>query len=199
MKVLIKKEIVAQCLKNLRQRRTHEHFAGYLCLQHRAAASGGIEKLQPNFAAFFDQFFRVSGRPDANPYVKPFINQEPSRDNLWLNRNVAGSYAPSSLRNTLKKVVTVSDGKYSLRSNHAQMAFEHLLLRNRVNAVDLAVVLYRDYPFVGSGLKIEDVVSVFASEFGYGATGGGRTTDFDTLYCVEVPETLNGEWNEIYE
>jgi hypothetical protein len=196
MTFLIKKEVVASCLKNLRQRRTHEHFAGYLCLQQRAAAAGRTDNLQPNFAAFFDEFFRVEGQPDTTPYVKPFINQAPTRENLWLNRNVAGSYAPSSLRNTLKKVVEIVDGKYSLRNNHAQMAFEHLLFGDCVNPVDLAVFLYRDFPFLGSAVKIEDVVSIFATEFGYSIPGGGRNSDFDTLFRMEISETFNQEWIE---
>lgn len=196
MNYLVKKEVVSICLKRLRMRRTHEHFAGYLCLLYRAAAEGATESIQPNFADFFDQFFRVGGRPDAHPYVKPFVNTAPTTSNLWLNRNVAGSYAPSSIRSTFKKVVEVDDGGYSLRHNHVQMAHDNLLHGNPIDVADLAVFLYRDYPIISEHPTIDDLVSTFAIEFGFETSEGERNPDFEILFMLSSSESLQ---HEIFE
>ena len=196
MNHFVKKEVVASCLNRLRQRRTHEHFAGYLCLLYRAAEAGSADNLQPNFSDFFDDFFRVENCPETTPYIKPFINTAPSASNLWLNRNVAGSYAPSSIRSTFKRVVDVTDGRYSLYQNHVQMAFEHLLHGNPLNAFDLAVFLYRDFPLTVAPVTIEDIVSIFAVEFGYEAPDGVRDSAFNILFKVDPPENLNPDFLE---
>ena len=198
MSVLISKPVVAECLRRLRQRRTHEHFPGYLCLTRLAARSGGRLQLRPDFASFFDEFFRVSGRPEGKPYLKPFIRTAATSENLWMNQNVAGSYAPSSIRNTFKKVVQVEGQGYSLRDDHASMALTHLLLEERINALELAVVLYREYPILGDDPTPESLVSVFANEFGYVSESGHFTPDFDLLYSRDVSEVFSAEWREIH-
>lgn len=197
MNYLVKKEVVANSLKSLRMRRTHEHFAGYLCLLYRAAAEGAGEAIQPNFAEFFDAFFRIEGRPDANPYIKPFVNTAPTTSNLWLNRNVAGSYAPSSIRSTFKKVVEVNNGGYSLRRNHIQMAQENLLHGTPINIFDLAVFLYRDYPIISNRPTIEDIVSIFAVEFGFESLAGERNSDFEILFKAPTSESPHADIFEL--
>ena len=199
MNHLINQEAIASCLSRLRQRKTHEHFAGYLCLQYRAASAGRNDSLDPNFVSFFDQFFRVEGSPAGNPYIKPFIKTPPTESNLWLNKNVAGSYAPSSIRSTFKKVVGVKNGKYSLRKNHAQMALEHLLCGVQINAFDLAIFLYRDYPLVGDAITINDFVEVFEIEFGYRMSNGNLNSDFNTLFSKELPQGITDDSIEKYE
>ena len=72
------------------------------------------------------------------PYIKLFTEQKASSKNLWLNENVAGSYAPSSLRpdQPFRQVVNISGRKYSLPTNHAQLAFEHqMCIRDSISNV----------------------------------------------------------------
>ena len=195
----IKKPIVAASLQYLRNQKTHEHFAGYLCLQQRAAALGRLSDLQPSFISFFDYFFKVEGQPSQSPYVKAFISQTPSSSNQWLNKNVAGSYAPSSIRATFKKVVSVSSatGKYSLKEDHAEMALRHLLNGSPLNVYALSIFLYRNFDFLNTTPSIEDSVAVFKAEFGYsiGETTGS-TPEYTTLFNPAAPEFLKGDWFE---
>jgi hypothetical protein len=88
--------VVARSFWRLREQKIHPNFAGYLCLKRTAARDGRTTDLRPDFKAFFDTFLRVSGGSEDRPYLKPF----PSDVKLWFNPNVAGSFAPSSLRPT---------------------------------------------------------------------------------------------------
>jgi hypothetical protein len=199
MNYLIRKEAIAGCLSRLRQRKTHEHFAGYLCLQHKAAALGSNTNLNPNFVRFFDEFFRVDGSPKGAPYVKPFIQTLPSESNLWLNKNVAGSYAPSSIRSTLKRVVNVENGVYSLRENHAQLALEHLLFGVKLNSYDLAIFLYRDYALLDKPSGLDDFLEAFETEFGYKTPEGNLNADYETLFIKDEPPSLTSACIYNYE
>src|SRR5689334_14493103 len=133
MKV-IRKRIVANSFARLRAQKTHTLFAGYLYLQQRATQLGRLDDLQPEFLSFFKKFYFVGNHPLGAPYIKPFTEQKPSTRNLWLNENVAGSYAPSSLRpnQPFRRVVWIEDKKYSLLPDHAERAHLHLLYNERI-------------------------------------------------------------------
>ena len=174
MVYVVRKRIVARCLSRLREQKTHTLFAGYLYLQQRAAQLGRLTDLQPEFLPFFKQFFFVENHPLGAPYIKPFTEQKASTKNLWLNENVASSYAPSSLRpgQPFRHVVHIEGRQYSLPPDHARRAFEHLLYSTPVQVADLAVVLYRDFGLLGDSLTIEDLIAIFTYEFGYAKESG---------------------------
>ncbi|HJT66718.1 MAG TPA: hypothetical protein VJ749_09695 [Pyrinomonadaceae bacterium] len=195
MKV-IRKRIVASSLARLREQKTHTFFAGYLCLQQRAAQLGRLDDLQPDFLAFFKKFFLVDGHPLGAPYIKPFTEQKPSSRNLWLNENVAGSYSPASLRSgqPFRKVVVIDGRKYSLPPNHAERALEFLLYDKRIQVADLATFLYRDFGFEDP-FTIQNLVDIFAYEFGYSnETGGSHNANFRRLYSLETARTWDADW-----
>ncbi len=199
MPYVIRKRIVAQCLSRLRKQKTHTLFPGYLYLQQRASQLGRLDDLRPEFLPFFKQFFLVGNHPLGAPYIKPFTEQRASARNLWLNENVAGSYAPSSLRHgqPFRQVVTIQGRKYSLPSDHARRAFEHLLYSTPVQVADLAVVLYRDFGLLGDYLTIQDLMDIFAYEFGYSNEPGGEPDEkFRTLFSLETAKTWEGDWLE---
>ncbi|MBA3240758.1 MAG: hypothetical protein H0T60_05975 [Acidobacteria bacterium] len=196
---VVRKRIVAQSLFNLRQQKTHTLFAGYLYLQQRASQLGWLEDLQPEFLPFFKQFFYVDNHPLGAPYIKPFTEQKASTQNLWLNENVAGSYAPSSLRSgqPFRQVVNIEGRKYSLPSDHAQRAFKHLLYSIPVQVADLAVVLYRDFGLRGDSVTIEDLIDIFTYEFGYANEPGSKPDEkFRTLYSLETTKKWDKDWLE---
>jgi hypothetical protein len=177
---VIRKRIVAESLARLRKQKTHTLFAGYLYLQRRASQLGRLEDLQPDFLQFFKQFFEVGNHPLGAPYIKPFTEQKASAQNLWLNENVAGSYAPSSLP-----------------PDHAQRAFKHLLYSTPVQVADLAVVLYRDFGLRGSSMTIEDLIDTFAYEFGYANDLGSEPDEkFRLLYSLEATKNWAEDWLE---
>jgi len=196
---VIRKRIVAQCLSRLREQKTHTLFAGYLYLQQRASQLGRLEDLQPVFLPFFKQFFEVGNHPLGAPYIKPFTAEKASAQNLWLNENVAGSYAPSSLRpdQPFRQVVKIQGKKYTLPPDHAQCAYEHLLYYTPVQVADLAVFLYRDFGFYDDSLTIEDLIDIFTFEFGYASYPGGKPNkDFRTLFDHNIAKTMEKDWLE---
>jgi hypothetical protein len=196
---VIRKGIVAQCLSRLRKQKTHTLFPGYLYLQQRASQLGRRDDLQPEFLRFFEQFFSVGNHPLGAPYIKPFTEQRASTKNLWLNENVAGSYAPSSLRpeQPFRHVVNIQGRKYRLPPDHARRAFQHLLYSKPIQAADLAVVLYRDFGLLGDSLRIEDLIGIFAYEFGYSDEPCGEPNeDFRILFSLETARTWEDDWLE---
>jgi hypothetical protein len=199
---VIRKQIVAQSLQRLREQKTHTLFVGYLYLQQRASQLKRLDDLQPEFLPFFRQFFLVDNHPLGTPYIKLFTEQKASTKNLWLNENVAGSYAPSSLRagQPFRQVVTIQERKYSLPLDHARLAFKHLLYSTKVKVADLAVVLYRDFGLIGDSLTIEDLVGIFTYEFGYATSSGGEPNeDFRTLFSHETTKAWESDWLEPHE
>jgi len=199
---VIRKEIVAQSLSRLREQKTHTLFPGYLYLQQRAYQLGQLEDLQPEFLLFYRQFFLVGNHPLGTPYIKPFTEQKASIKNLWLNENVAGSYAPSSLRpgQPFRRVVDIQGRKYSLPRDHARRAFEHLLHFVKIQVADLTVVLYRDFGLLDDSLTIEDLIGIFAYEFGYSKRAEDQPNeDFSTLFSLETARTWEEDWLEQHE
>lgn len=196
---VIRKEVVARCLSRLREQKTHTLFAGYLYLQQRASQLGRLTDLQPDFLSYFEKYFLVENHPLGAPYIKIFTEQKPSDKNLWLNQNIAGSYAPSSLRpgQPFRKVVDIEDKKYSLPSDHAQKAFENLLYSERVRVAELSVVLYRDFGLTKDSMTITDLIDIFAYEFGYTESQGAQpNADFQTLFSYDSNENLETDWLE---
>lgn len=196
---VIRKDIVAQSLNRLRDQKTHTLFAGYLYLQQRASQLGRLTDLQPDFLSYFDKYFRVENHPLGAPYIKIFTEQKSSDKNLWLNQNIAGSYAPSSLRlgQPFRKVVDVKDKNYSLSQDHAKKAFEHLLYFEPVQVADLVIVLYRDFGLTKDSAIIKDLIDIFAYEFGYTETQGAEpNVDFLTLFSFDSTENLEEDWLE---
>jgi hypothetical protein len=196
---VIRKQIVARSLHRLREQKTHTLFTGYIYLQQRASHLGRFEDLHPEFLPFFRQFFLVENHPLGAPYIKPFTEQPASSKNLWLNENVAGSYAPSSLRpgQPFRQVVEIEGKKYSLPLDHAKRAFEHLLYSNPVQVADLAVVLYRDFGLIDDSITILDLIDIFAYEFGYKSKPGqSPNEDFHTLYSLKTAKDWEDNWLE---
>lgn len=202
MPTVIKKQVVAAALARLRQQKIHTLFAGYLHLHQLALREGRDSNLKPDFVGFFEEFFEVPDHPVGAPYIKPFTEQPASTKNLWLNENVAGAYAPSSLRpnQPFRQVVDVNDRtrEYSLRENHRNLAVDHLLYGAPVNALDLAIFLYRDYGITRADARAIDLVTVFAYEFGFSNDSNsslGRS--ISPLFTSEYPIGWDDDWLEV--
>jgi len=198
--VAVKKSIVVKCLRSLRQKKIHRLFPGYLCVKKRSKEEESEEGLEVKFKKFFEEYLRVPGGPEGNPYIHAFIEQEPSEHNKWYNKNLAGSYAPSSVRDRspFRKVVEIegshSDITYSLRDEHWSLARKHLAYGKQIPVVELAVVLYRDYALRSFPPSISDLIHVFQSEFGYLDESGEPTPEFKHLYLDESTSGSFENW-----
>lgn len=198
MPYAISKPVVARSLVRLREQRTHPLFAGYLHLQYRSTQLGRLGNLKPDFLSYFKKFFQVADHPLGTPYIRVFTDQKASEKNLWLNENVAGSYAPSSLRPTqpFRQVVEVENKEYSLFPDHAELALEHLLYKSQVQIADLSTFLYRDYGLLDEG-GVSQLVDTFAYEFGYSDRFGGKiSAEFNTLFSAQSVENWSKDWLE---
>lgn len=171
----------------------HPHFVGYLCLKRLATEIGSEEDLSPDFKSFHETFLKISGHPTGFPYLRIFVDKPPSENNLFLNKNVAGSYAPSSIRDNFRKIVTITgtgrEAKFTLNSQHWMLARTHLCKEKKIPVVELSVVLYRDYSVTGDNPSLADFVEVFKEEFGYLSSSPSSTIggdkEFDILYDYE--------------
>ena len=195
---------VARCIEHLRGQKIHRHFAGYLCLCFTATLEGRRDKLKPKFKGFFERFLVVGEAPDSTPYVVPFNDTGSAEANVWLNSNIAGSYAVSSLRPQapLRRVAdlfgTGKSATFSLIDEHESACLEHLLFGHPVNAVALAGFLFRDHSFVlsdGQAPTVADLVKELYLLLGFNEGGFSKAIftedgafDFGQIWAPVMPQ-----------
>lgn len=176
---------VREAVIDLRKRKLHPNLAGYLCVKRDVRSSAAGQLVKPKFKGFFDEFLAV---PAGNgPYLVPFKETGSLDSSPWFNGNVAGSYAPSSLRDggTFLKVCAVDreTSQFSLRENHAQLALSHLAASQKIPVMPLAVFLYRDFMFEAPTLpSTEQLIAAFRDEFGYRESVTNEANEFSLLF-----------------
>lgn len=177
-------ETISKAIGYLLSRRIHQHFIAYLYLHKLAATTDASSQILPRWGEL-GEYLRIDGGP--TPYLRPFWPQRRSSGQEWLNQNIAGSFAPSSLRaeGPLLKVVDLSsDGSFSLREGHAALAYEHLLFREKLDVIYLSLFLHRNYGYIATTIPTHpDIVSCFCHDFGYLSD---RDELFMALYSVQA-------------
>ncbi len=171
---------VRQSIETLLARQTHPYFIAYLHLRRTAARQGRLTGLTPNWAAL-GNLLEVPGAPPGKPFLRPFWKGQRDAHQEWLNANLAGSFAPSSLRGVPLRVVdTDAQGRFLLRERHWELAREHLLLDNPMPVLALAAFLFRD---LGLYFVAEPgpatLIELFRREYGYSSED---ETEFNELY-----------------
>lgn len=186
--VVLDVSFAKSCVDYLRSRRIHRQFVGYLCICEASAVAGRPDKLKPAFRDFFDRFMAVGEPPQGTPYLVPFNESGSMEASAWLNANIAGSYAPSSIRHQapLRRVVDIfgaaRQATYALREGHAELCLEHLLFGEKLAPVALAGFLFRDYAFTlhdGESLEISHLIDGLHSILGFAVDGADRIAIFD--------------------
>jgi len=183
---VLRVERVRESIDRLLDRDTHQHFIGYLFLRGVAAQRGWTTGLTPEWSKL-GHLLDVPGGPPDRPYLRPFWKGKRESQQEWLNQNLAGSFSPSSIRRTaLAQVVDFdSHGRFSLRDGHAELALDHLLYGERMQALPLAVFLFRDYGLIAATPpEPTDLVALFRDEYGYDEE---HVDEFATLYDDSVP------------
>lgn len=202
---VVKPERIAFCLKKLREHTIHRHFAGYLCVRRTAAKEGRTSELNVDFREFYDTFLSAPGSKEGKPYIYAFIEEQPSEKNRWQNRNLAGSYAPSSIRpdqpfaNVIKVTGSGRQARYTLLDKHWELARKHLAYGEKIPAVYTALVFYRDYALRVYPPSISAWVRVFQDEFGYLDDSGDPTEEFRHLYHDESEHESYEGWMDIID
>ncbi|HHG3077874.1 TPA: hypothetical protein ACPVXB_003208 [Vibrio parahaemolyticus] len=180
---------VKRSIEVLRSQKIHEHFPGYLFLKLESRQKGQTKDLKPPFKTFFDEFLKPGDAPEEKPYIRPFTRTGTPASDIWMNKNVAGSYAPSSIRGNspLRHVVLVNDDKtYSLNSNHAKLAFQYLALGSKIPSVSLAIFMLRDYGFEGESVDISTILSTFRDIFGFREEIESEKEEYQTLFLEDL-------------
>lgn len=167
----------------------HPHFSGYLATVSTAAEEKREDNLKVNFQQFYSDYLLVSGAPTDRPYLQPFSQNAKGVPQLF-NKNVAGSYAPSSLRDVapIRAVVEFRGGRQhvtqSLKTAHEELALKALTGSQRIPVHSLATFLFRDHriPLISKGNAIESALHMFCVIFGYDLTQQPSRERFEKLY-----------------
>jgi hypothetical protein len=177
-------EVVRHSFWDLVDRPIHRLFPGYLCLRREAGRENRLEDLDFDYTEFFDKFLKI--RTGVKPYLVPFTDEEFEETQLWFNQNVAGTYAPSSLRTTtplLKIGEFEKDGRKSrwkLHDNHGALAREHMCNGKHVPIEHLAAFLFRGYGFEVEEPSADTLVQAFCEEWVYDR----KDPEFFELYSI---------------
>lgn len=194
------RDAVLRAIGTLEQCQIHEHFAGYLAILRAQKDNGGQPAGSSDIFEFHDRYLRVEGAPERAPYVRPFRSR--GRGLETFNSNLAGSYAPSSLREKGKliEVIEVTGERrtaaYSLRRNHASLAFDRLLTK-KVPVCALAAFIYRDYGFILDVPVIASVIRLFRDEFGLSAEDEKESTVFDICFVDDSANFSDGDLERV--
>jgi hypothetical protein len=191
---VLTKEAVKSGISALKSQRIHEHFPAYLHLRKLAVASGSLTGLSPDWKDVSD-LLKMPGGPPTKPHYRPFssVNRK-DESGYWYNKNLAGSYAPKSMRATSSFMLDSNGDSYELPGDHAQQAFDRLLKGKRVPAWALAAYYLRNDAFIFEGNGgYEELISAFTKEFEF-----EEGHDFNMLFEIEEPTQFSGYWFEVF-
>lgn len=197
---VLKAGAVRDSIAHLRTRRIHPFFPAYLHIRQAAYEQGTHVNVRPDWDEL-GRLLEVAGAPSTHPYFRPFTTAPAESDQEWLNPNIAGSYAPSSLRagQPPLHVVEVGSGRgqFTLREKHWELAREYLLAGRQVPLAPLAGFLLRDFAFEHYDFAPgnADLGLAFVGMFGYNDDTG--PTEFEYLYdtALEATEDWFEEWD----
>lgn len=190
------KQAVLRSIRKLEQCQIHEHFAGYLAILRAIKNNKDLPVRSADITEFHDRYLRVIGAPERAPYVRPFKSRGQGLETF--NANVAGSYAPSSLRakGKLIHVIEVTGERrgatYGLRRDHARLAFDRLLTC-KVPIGALTAFLYRDYGFRLAKPEVSRVVRLFREEFGLSPDDPAEQEVFEVLFVDDLADFFEAD------
>lgn len=209
---VLRVEAVRKSVESLAHSQLHEHLPGYLAIYQAAKKDKG-QADPSDIVAFYDEYLAARGATEQKPYIQCFLSRG-SRPRLQ-NRNVAGSYSPSSIRSDgrLQGVINVNgegrDTYYTLPDDHASRAHTSLLKGNRIPAVAMSVFMLRDYAFevsqavvageyVGSAEpSLTGVVDIFRNEFFLREDFEIEKNVYNLLFRDDSKD-FEGSWFELY-
>lgn len=193
---------VRDCIAQLREYPVHPYFPAYLHLRQRAALHGDTSDIKPKWDDL-SPLLQVDGAPPSHPHFRPFTINGANTDQEWLNANLAGSYAPSSLRvgQPPLRVVELSDtrGRFNLPNDHWVLARVHLLSDEKLPLLPLAGFFLRDYAFsdYDDPPGAVGLVEGFTELFGYTDDTGEEEVDY--LYELPDDDVDADDWFEEFD
>lgn len=175
---VLRLEAVRWAIDTLTSRPAHPFFIAYLHIRARGVEMGRMSQISPRWNDL-GRLLAVPGGPPGKPYYRPLLSgQVRDRSRYWMNENLAGSWAPSSLREGQPplRVVDRAGQLFSLREDHASLARHHLLFDQPISVMALAAYLYRNYGFDNTDPPDQPHVlaSSFTLGFGFGVVTSSR-------------------------
>lgn len=189
---VLTREAVRAGIGALKGQRIHEHFPAYLELRRLAVNSGSLTNLDPEWKVVSD-LLKMPGGPPTKPHYRPFSSTKlKDESRLWYNPNLAGSYAPKSMRATSAFMLNSTGDDYELPTDHVQQALTRLLKGTKVPAWALAAYYLRNYAFAFDGEGgYDELIAAFKKEFAF-----EQSTDFDVLFDDDEPIMFSDDWFE---
>ena len=157
--------------------------------------------------AFHKDYLAIGGAPPQKPYLQPFRSR--GTEVGLLNKNVQGSYAPSSIRTDqpLSRVVQVeptSEGvlirknpRYWLVEDHANKVLSEMLAGNKILATSLAIFLFRDRTLALPNGSIADLAPALREFFDLGPKTSDGDTTYETLFEDDAKEYSDNDLEQI--
>lgn len=101
---------IRNALETLKKVRSHEHFPGYLALLRDSNRINTVTNSE-SIVNFYHQFLSVCDAPKNRPFLRPFRSRGVGNPITLYQQNVAGSYAPSSIRKNgpLSKILNINN------------------------------------------------------------------------------------------
>lgn len=149
---LLSTDVVREAIEVLQRLPIHPQFVLYLQLRKRANDLNRFDGLVLDYDVIKDWLVVPGGPPD-KPHYRPFSNsRKPNTSAFWMNPNLQGSYARSSLRPEVAALFL--DAKRAFRlpvdatgAPDPNPIAQTLLASSRIPAWALAAFLFRNYAF----------------------------------------------------
>ena len=194
---------VRKSISSLLKNKNHEHVPGYLALLRSQKVRVGTPSQISDIVDLYDRYLKVLDVKGDRPYLRPFVSRG---KNIWFNDNVSGSYAPSNVKadpGPFFRVIDVSGSglntTYSLPSDHAARAAQHLLKGHKLPIVALTAFMYRDYGFRLDMPSVNSAVVLFRDEFCLQADDPTQSNVFDTLFYDDAAEFTTADLRPLQE
>lgn len=187
---VISAQSVQWAIGELKNQSIHPFFIAYLVLRKRSMELGE-STFTVDWEAEIASYLRVDGGGETRPYYRPFFNQKVQDESrYWLNRNLAGSFAPSSIRRAAGSIASGAGRSYTLSDNHVEKASKTLLKDVPVNIHALAIYLLRNRLFGGNlPPNHQDAILAFRKLFIFGSDSSGNS-DFNKLFALDNQQSL---------
>ncbi|MGQ3549252.1 hypothetical protein [Streptomyces rochei] len=199
---VVRTEVIRWAIDRLSTQRIHPFFLAYLYLHSLTPDENNPTPVSPIWGDL-GKYLVMPGGPPNKPFYRPFFTDIRKPERYWLNANLAGSWAPSSLRQVPKKVVdVVDDGLFLLKENSAELALQHLLYDEPVPALALSAYMLRNYAFSSDeGAPSEARIrALFLEEFNFRLAEDGRPLgDADVIFSYEQQQLPTAEICHPYE
>lgn len=173
---------VRRSIEELHKSSIHEQFLGYLHARACGIEQGTTTGITPDMSEI-SRLLTVPGGPANKPHFLPMSSRtKQDLSGHWLNPNIPGSFAPSSLRAASQFMRGTQTGKFDLPSDHVGRA-----LTNHLNGAPrpvwpLAAYLLRNHSFDPDATDAQDLIDGFCKVFLFDSTDAG--SDFDTLFTT---------------